>query len=259
MSRLNSSPEALLVVALDTVRLVTTMKEAWAQTGGRYDPTLLGAINALGYATSVDGSGRRSSRPRGPRAGRGPRRGPRAPQRPARVGAAGRRLGPGRHRQGSGRRHRRARTARAPARPARSWASGATWPAPARRPPHGWRVAVEDPLDRSRTLATVALAAGGRPRRARSRARGSTTARTSPRRRPVHRQSASTDLAAVTVFARAGWEAEAHATAALLAGSRGALDLSRAGRPAGDRHDPGRLTTPHPGLASAGETEWSAA
>ncbi len=43
------------MVSLDTVRLVTTMKEAWARTGGRYDPTLLGAINAAGYAPSADG------------------------------------------------------------------------------------------------------------------------------------------------------------------------------------------------------------
>ncbi|MEZ5264797.1 MAG: FAD:protein FMN transferase [Acidimicrobiales bacterium] len=33
-----------------------------------------------------------------------------------------------------------------------------------------------------------------------------------------------TDLAAVTVFARSGWQAEAHATAALLRGRDGALD-----------------------------------
>ena len=49
VSRLNGSPEALLVVSEDTVRLVTTMLEAWRVTDGRYDPTLLAAIDAAGY------------------------------------------------------------------------------------------------------------------------------------------------------------------------------------------------------------------
>jgi thiamine biosynthesis lipoprotein len=35
---------------------------------------------------------------------------------------------------------------------------------------------------------------------------------------------AATDLAAVTVVAPTGWQAEVHATAAILAGSAGALD-----------------------------------
>ena len=61
VSRLNGSPEALLVVSEDTVRLVATMLEAWRITDGRYDPTLLAAIDAAGYTTSVDGSGRRSA------------------------------------------------------------------------------------------------------------------------------------------------------------------------------------------------------
>ena len=63
----------------------------------------------------------------------------------------------------------------------------------------------------------------------------------------------------MTVFARAGWEAEAHATAALLAGSRGALAYL-------ERHDLdgivttlGGTTTSTPALHRAGETEWSAA
>jgi thiamine biosynthesis lipoprotein len=41
---------------------------------------------------------------------------------------------------------------------------------------------------------------------------------------PDTRTSAETDLATATVVARAGWEAEAHATAALLCGSDRVLD-----------------------------------
>jgi thiamine biosynthesis lipoprotein len=259
VSRLNSSPEAMLVVALDTVRLVATMKEAWAQTGGRYDPTLLGAINAAGYAASVDGSGRRSSRPRGPRAGGvgDVRVHDSAPlvSVPSGVGLDPGGIGKGlaadivvRELIGAG-------AAGALVGIGGDLACAGTPPEP-----HGWRVAVEDPLERSRTLATVALAAGGA-------ATSSTLTRTwvegGERRHHVidaaTGECASTDLAAVTVFARAGWEAEAHATAALLAGFRGALDyLDRAGLQGIVTTLAGE-TTATPGLPLAGENEWSAA
>ena len=63
VSRLNTAPEALMLVSSDTVALVAAMKEAWRVTGGRYDPTMLAAIVAVGYATSIDGSGRTSQWP----------------------------------------------------------------------------------------------------------------------------------------------------------------------------------------------------
>ena len=69
ISRLNTSPGAFLVVSADTIDLLSTMKQAWRVSNGRYDPTMLSAINAAGYSKSFDGSGRRSStsgsRPRG--------------------------------------------------------------------------------------------------------------------------------------------------------------------------------------------------
>ncbi len=61
VSRLNETPEAFVVVSRDTIQLLHAMKQAWSLTGGRYDPTLLAAINAAGYSRSHDGSGRRSS------------------------------------------------------------------------------------------------------------------------------------------------------------------------------------------------------
>jgi thiamine biosynthesis lipoprotein len=88
----------------------------------------------------------------------------------------------------------------------------------------GWIVTVEDPFDAQSEIATFSLDAGG-----------VCTSSTRSRRwlrhgeeahhvvDPRTRRCAGTDLASVTVFAGAGWIAEVHATAALLAGSAGAL------------------------------------
>ena len=260
VSRLNSSPEAMLVVSLDTVRLVTTMKEAWARTGGRYDPTLLGAINAAGYATSADGSGCGSSRPHGSRAGRGAgdvRVHHSAPLVAVPLGVG---LDPGGIGKGLAADIVVRELLDAGAAGALVGIGGDLACAGTPPEPQGWRVAVEDPLERSRTLKTVALAAGGA-------ATSSTLSRSwvdgGDHRHhvidPSTGASAATDLAAVTVFARAGWEAEAHATAALLAGSRGALDYMGQAGLQGIVTTLAGATTSTPGLASAGETEWSAA
>jgi thiamine biosynthesis lipoprotein ApbE len=75
---------------------------------------------------------------------------------------------------------------------------------------------------------------------------------------PSTQTCAATDLAAVTVVARAGWEAEMHATVALLAGSERALDYL-------ERHELDGVTTTldgtthvTPALDRAGIDEWSA-
>ena len=49
LSRLNTSPGAIMVVSADTIELLTTMERAWRLTGGRLDPTMLAAINEAGY------------------------------------------------------------------------------------------------------------------------------------------------------------------------------------------------------------------
>ena len=89
----------------------------------------------------------------------------------------------------------------------------------------GWHIAVEHPLDSTRNVTTLVLDAGGV-------ATSSTVSRTwshdGCRRHhvidPETRTCSKTDLAATTVVARAGWEAEAHATAALMAGSELVLE-----------------------------------
>ena len=107
--------------------------------------------------------------------------------------------------------------------------------------PDGWLVSVEEPRDPTRSLLTFGLDAGGV-------ATSSTLSRTwlqDGRQRhhaldPATQTCSDTDLAAVTVIARAGWEAEAHATAALLCGSRECPRLLRPPRAGGHRNDPAR-------------------
>ncbi len=259
VSRLNGSPEALLVVSEDTIRLVTTMLEAWRVTDGRYDPTLLAAVDAAGYTASVDGSGRRSAGVPGTprrRSAADVRVHPRAPLVAVPAGAG---VDPGGIGKGLAADIVVTELLERGAAGALVCIGGDLAAAGTPPTPDGWHVAVEHQLDRSRALTTVTLNAGGA-------ATSSTLTRTwvadgEVRHHvidPTTGECATTDLAAVTVFARAGWEAEAHATAALLAGSRGALAYI-------ERHDLdgivttlGGTTTSTPALQCA-ETEWSAA
>jgi thiamine biosynthesis lipoprotein len=94
---------------------------------------------------------------------------------------------------------------------------------------HGWIVNVEDPHKPPSVLTTLALSDGG-----------ITTSSTRSRRwlhrglerhhviDPATGTTSRTDLAAVTVVAKAAWLAEAHATAALLRGSSEAISYLHA-------------------------------
>jgi thiamine biosynthesis lipoprotein len=252
VSRLNACPEAFMLVGPDALRLLAAMKEAWRRTNGRYDPTMLSAIMAAGYSTSIDGSGRRSC---APDAGRGSGRRSHAFGKPS-SGAGGhsRMPDPSLHRWtiddvaidpvtsavvlpagigidpgGIGKglaadmvvtELLTAGTGGALVCVGGDLAAAGTPPTP-----QGWLVSVEEPRDPARSLVTLALNAGGI-------ATSSTLSRSwlhnGERRHhaidPQTQKSSQTDLAAVTVVARAGWEAEAHATAALLCGSETVLD-----------------------------------
>jgi thiamine biosynthesis lipoprotein len=61
ISALNDAAGIALRVSPDTVRLVTALVSAWRQTGGAFDPTLLGSLVELGYAASRDDVERRTS------------------------------------------------------------------------------------------------------------------------------------------------------------------------------------------------------
>lgn len=54
VNRLNACAGAPVVVSADTAVLVSAMVEAWYLTAGRYDPTMLDALHRVGYAQSWD-------------------------------------------------------------------------------------------------------------------------------------------------------------------------------------------------------------
>jgi thiamine biosynthesis lipoprotein len=239
VSRLNAAPEAFMFVSADTLGLLAAMKDAWRRTNRRYDPTMLSAIMAAGYSTSIDESGRRRHASGLPSLESGARsRRPDSlsqtctiedvtidPFSSAVVLPAGIGIDPGGIGKGLAAdlvvtELLAAGTAGALVCVGGDLAAAGTPPTP-----DGWLVRVEEPRDPSQTLVTLAFSAGGV-------ATSSTLSRTWVHEgRDTHhvidpstQTCSQTDLAAVTVVARAGWEAEAHATAALLCGSETVLD-----------------------------------
>lgn len=57
VSRLNTNPGQPVPVGGDTLLLLDAMVEGWRATGGLYDPTVLTALVAEGYAASIDDPG----------------------------------------------------------------------------------------------------------------------------------------------------------------------------------------------------------
>jgi thiamine biosynthesis lipoprotein len=124
----------------------------------------------------------------------------------------------------------------------------------------GWIVAVEHPLDSSRELTRLMLVAGGVATSSTlSRAWVQNGSRRHHVLDPDTQTCASTDLAAVTVIARAGWEAEVHATAALLSGAERALGYLTRHQLDGIVTTIEGSTSMSPALEDAGVLEGSAA
>lgn len=261
VSRLNGAPEAFVVVSPDTLSLLATMKRAWSASGGRYDPTLLSAINAAGYSASYDGSGRRSSTAGA--AGDAAHACTIAdvtlePATSSVIVPAGVGIDPGGIGKGLAAdlvvtELLQGGTGGALVSVGGDLAAAGTPPSP-----EGWHVAIEDPFDASREQLRLALEAGGV-------ATSSTLTRSWTKGGsrchhvidPATQTCATTDLAAVTVIARAGWEAEAHATAALLCGSQSALDYLERHEVDGIVTTLGGITRMTPALERAGITEGS--
>jgi len=258
VSRLNGAPGAFVIVSPDTLGLLATMRQAWRASGGRYDPTLLSAINAAGYSASYDGSGRTSST-----AGAATKDCTIAdvaldPATSSVVVPAGLGIDPGGI--GKGLAADMVVTELLQGGTGGALVSvGGDLAAAGRAPtPEGWHVAFEDPFDASREHLRLALEAGGI-------ATSSTLTRTwtaaGGRRHhvidPATQACATTDLAAVTVVARAGWEAEAHATAALVSGSERALDYLERHELDGIATTLDGVTRMTPALERAGITEGS--
>ncbi|MGD9752759.1 MAG: FAD:protein FMN transferase [Acidimicrobiia bacterium] len=234
VSRLNLAAGTPLDVAPETLTLLATMVQAWRDTAGGYDPTVLPALVAAGGAASRHRPQHRTVLPATAVAGGDPsaivldalRRTATIPIGMA-IDAGG--IGKG---------------LAADLIVLDLLAGGAAGAlcsiggdlSMAGRPPtpDGWRIAVERPaLDGGPdavggpgpgVLVTLSVSGGG-------------VATSSVRSRrwqvgdeqrhhvidPRTGHPSDTDLAAVTVFARSGWQAEAHATAALLRGRDGAL------------------------------------
>ena len=54
LCRLNDTPGVPVVVSSDTFAVIARAVEAWRETGGRYDPTVLAALRAAGYDRDFD-------------------------------------------------------------------------------------------------------------------------------------------------------------------------------------------------------------
>jgi thiamine biosynthesis lipoprotein len=225
VARLNARAGRAVPVEPDTLTLVATMVEAWRRTDHRFDPTLLPALVASGYGASIDDPTRVTvladgARPGGdlgevdidvvastitlpPRMAIDPGgigKGLAADLVVARLlaaGAAGALVAIGGDLAMAGR------------------------PSSAR----GWQVAVERPDPGAPVLGTLAVSGGGvATSSTRSRRWTHDGADRHHLVDPATAVGSTTDLAAVTVVATTGWLAEAHATAALLAGADGVLD-----------------------------------
>jgi FAD:protein FMN transferase len=224
VSRLNGTAGGLMLVSPESLILLDAMKTAWRATDGRYDPTLLDAVVAAGYDESIDGSGRRCRASARRTAactiedvGIDPLTG--AVSAPRGVGVDPGGIGKGLAADIVVTELLERGTRGALVAIGGDLAAGGTPPAAS-----GWPIGVEDPRDPDSLLFTFVIASGGV-------ATSSTLSRRwtkdgAARHHTIDPRTgacATTDLSCVTVVARAGWEAEAHATAGLLCGLVGAI------------------------------------
>src|SRR5439155_18637591 len=68
LCRLNDAAGAPVVVSPDTFALIARAVDAWRDTGGRYDPTVLAALEAAGYDRDFDAVARTGAPATGERA-----------------------------------------------------------------------------------------------------------------------------------------------------------------------------------------------
>ena len=225
ISRLNTRPETWVTISPDTVRLIEMMQLAVDATGGLYDPTFLYQLLDAGYRTSIDDPSQIAVMVDLPcpdhtvfdvridMAG------------PSAWLPAGLALDPGGIGKGLAADLVVTEAIESGTSGALVSVGGDIASAGVAPTCDGWIINVEDPNMPGSVLTTLALSDGG-----------IATSSTRSRRWEVGGASrhhvidpttgtcSLTDLAAVTVVANAGWLAEAHATAALLSGSVGAIE-----------------------------------
>lgn len=231
VSRLNLACGRPVPVDPSTITLVDTMIDAWWTTDHRFDPSILPALVATGYRSSVDDAHRVTLLPSGAiHVGGFDDADPTLDDIDVDPVANTVRLPAGLAIDAGG----IGKGLAADLAVAHALESGALGAmvgiggdiSMGGEPPEGgWTVHVEHPQRELGLIGTVAVSAGG-------------VATSSTRsRRWLHEggerhhvidpwtgTTSTTDLAAVTIVARSGWLAEAHATAALLAGSTHVID-----------------------------------
>ncbi len=225
ISRLNTSNEPWVLVSSDTLTLIATMQSAGIETGGRFDPTLVYELLAAGYTTSFEDPTRVSATIKTSCVGLSVHDVVLdSPQTQVWV-PPGLALDPGG--LGKGLAADLVVQALLASGSAGALVSiGGDLVAAGRPPtPGGWQVIVEDPFDLNRDLLTIEFDGGGV---ATSSTRSRRWSHDGSARHhlidPTSRDCSTTDLASVTVVAGSGWQAEAHATAAILMGSHGVID-----------------------------------
>lgn len=218
VSRLNTSPGRPEQVGVDTLMLLTAMVEGWLSTDGLYDPTVLTALLAEGYAASIGDPGRQTVLPDST-TGSGRANGILVDHA---MGTAwlpsGTAVDPGGIGKGLAADIVAGELAAAGALGAMVNIGG-DLRIIGEPGEHAWTVAVEDPNRPDRTLITLAVDGGGV-------ATSSTRSRRwTGRGRERHHlidprlgACADSDLAAATVVAPTAWRAEVEATAVVLLG-----------------------------------------
>ena len=234
VSRLNGAGGHPRTVDPSTLALVTTMVEAWQLTDGRFDPSILPVLLEAGYQSSIDDPHQVTILPSGDflvggyDEPRGATLGDIVIDAPTHTITlpAGLAIDPGGIGKGLA----------ADLAVAQLLADGAAGALVSvggdivmgGTPPPGvgdaWTVAVEHPITSTDIVCTLAVNSGGV---ATSSTRSRRWTQHGEQRHhvidPARAAQSTTDLASVTVVAAAGWLAEVHATAALIAGSHGAL------------------------------------
>ncbi len=228
ISRINMSQEEWVPVSSDTLVLIETMQAASVETDGRFDPTLMHELLVAGYTASIEDPARVSVTIDISCMGLsvhdvildGPRSQVWVP-----PGLA---LDPGGLGKGLAA-DLVVNELLADGSAGALVSIGGDLFAAGRPPtPTGWQIVVEDPLEVDHDLLTIEFDGGGV-------ATSSTVSRRwqhdgSTRHHlidPTSRDCSTTDLAGVTVVAATGWQAEAHATGAILVGSDGVIDYLR--------------------------------
>ena len=224
VTRINLAEGRPVVVDPLTITLIATMAEAWQATHGRYDPTVLPILVADGYRSSIDQPSRVTILPATARHVGGLAAVAVDAEHRTVTAPPGVSLDPGGIGKGLAADLVVAQLLAAGASGALVDVGGDLACAGTPPLPSGWAVTVERPDEPEADLVTFTVSAGGV---ATSSTRSRRWLHDGATRHhvidPTSGAMSDTDLAAVTVIARSGWLAEAHATAAILAGRTGLL------------------------------------